>query len=440
MRLEKIIIFSALLLALNTGLSYGQESAQQPDSVGTTAEINPDSTLTTIVPDSTRATIGAAFKPDSLAADSTLVDDAAPLDIAKDRGLYIVTPDGKMQLRILGSVRYLIVYDDIDMVSKNNFLTYMIPTGEQSQLTPNYYNGLDQSRLGFEVTRRTSIGDVFIRLETDFAGQDGFRIRHAYGQVRRFLFGQTWSLFSHINALPTVVDFANPTGAVTVRTPQMRFTARRQLKGFKLSLGLEYSEPEFAFQESSSFEAFQLLPAFTARLIKNADWGVLQFSGIVPTMSGREDDGKLMVRAGWGASISTLVESWARGSWHVQAAGGQLISRFFQDLSGHGLDVVFDPESEDSAMPYTFGGYLSYEHRWRKNLYSSLTWGGLMMAKVSFMTDDTFYWGQTFRINTFWDIVDGSRVGGEYIHGARVDKGGDRGSANRVNVLYYYDF
>ena len=63
-----------------------------------------------------------------------------------------------------------------------------------------------------------------------------------------------------------------------------------------------------------------------------------------------------------------------------------------------------------------------------------------MMDKVSFMPDDTFYHGQTFRINTFWEIVDGSRVGGEYIHGIRKDKGGDRGSANRVNVLYYYDF
>ena len=217
MRLEKILIFTALLLVLNAEVSYGQDGAQQPDSVGTAADIQPDSTHAAITPDSTRATVGATFAPDSLSADSTHVEDAAPLDISKNSGLYIVASDGNMQLRILGSVRYLIVFDDINMVGKNSFLTYMIPTGEQSQQTPNYYNGLDQSRLGFEITRRTLIGDVFIRLETDFAGKDGFRIRHAYGQLRRFLLGQTWSLFSHINALPTVVDFANPTGSITVR-------------------------------------------------------------------------------------------------------------------------------------------------------------------------------------------------------------------------------
>ena len=41
----------------------------------------------------------------STPADTTKAIEDAPLDIAQDRGLYILTPDRRMQLRILGSVR-----------------------------------------------------------------------------------------------------------------------------------------------------------------------------------------------------------------------------------------------------------------------------------------------------------------------------------------------
>ena len=105
-------------------------------------------------------------------------------------------------MRILGSIRMLVVYDNEDMSSKDGFDTFQIPVAGGRQ--PNYFNGLDQTRLGFEITRRTSKSPVFARPETDFAGQFGFRIRHAYGQYQRFLLGQTWSLFSHRSATSRV--------------------------------------------------------------------------------------------------------------------------------------------------------------------------------------------------------------------------------------------
>jgi hypothetical protein len=162
---------------------------------------------------------------DTIHSDTTKIIEDAPLDIGQDRGLFILTPDQKMQLRILGSVRYLAVYDNVNFNSKNLFNTFFIPTPATGDKIPNYYNGLSQTRLGFEITRRTEKGNVFIRLETDFAGANGFRIRHAYGQINRILVGQTWSLFSHINALPSTVDFAGPTGSLHARTPQIRYSA-----------------------------------------------------------------------------------------------------------------------------------------------------------------------------------------------------------------------
>ena len=296
--------------------------------------------------DSTRAFISSDGHLDSLNMDTTKIIEDAALDIGQDRGLFIVTPDQQMQLRILGSVRYLLVYDNYDLPSKNSLSTYQLEVGDQAQHIPNYYNGLSQSRLGFEVTRKTDKGNVFIRLETDFAGVLGFRIRHSYGQYKQFLFGQTWSLFSQITSLPATAGSGGPAGSISVRTPQIRYTTRNFLPGSILSLGLEYFKPDIFIPDSITAKSFQAIPDITARIEKPLNWGSLQLSGIIPTLSGRSEEGSLVFRPGWGVSFSAVIDSWAGGKWYLQAAGGQAITRFFNDLSGQGLDVIYNSETQ----------------------------------------------------------------------------------------------
>lgn len=390
--------------------------------------------------DSSRMVISSNAPIEDQDRDTTKIIEDAALDIGQDRGLFILTPDGKMQMRILGSVRYLIVYDGVDLVSKNSLVTYEIPTGDAHESLPNYYNGLNQSRLGFEVTRYTSVGNIFVRLETDFAGVNGFRIRHAYGQAQRFLFGQTWSLFSQITSLPATVGFAGPTGAISVRTPQVRYTSTTIIPKTILSLGLEYFKPDLSIPDSIAIKSVQLIPDITARLEKPLDWGSLQLSGILPILSARTEEGDFIIRPGWGVSFSMVANSWASGKWYFQAAGGRAIARFFSDLGGQGLDLLVDPVSQKGVLSLTFGSFLTYEHHWKENLFSNATYGILMLGKESFTPDDAYYLGSNFRLNTFWEIVDGARLGLEYIHALRQDKGGERGGANRINALFYYDF
>ena len=83
---------------------------------------------------------------DSLNSDPNKIIEDAALDIGQNRGLFIVTPDGKMQMRILGSVRYLIVYDEFELTTKSSFYTTEIPTGDEKKGPANYYNELSQSR------------------------------------------------------------------------------------------------------------------------------------------------------------------------------------------------------------------------------------------------------------------------------------------------------
>ena len=376
---------------------------------------------------------------DSLKKDTTRVVDVAALDIGEDRGLFIITPDQKMQMRILGSVRFLVVFDELNLASKDAFNTFQIPTGALNVPIPNYYNGLNQTRLGFEVTRSTEKGDIFLRLETDFAGTNGFRIRHAYGQYKSFLFGQTWSLFSHVNASPATVDFGGPTGSVVTRNPQLRYSKSNAIGGHDLAVGLEYVIPNLALPDSIQGSAFQLIPALTARLNKEYAWGSFQLSGIIPTVSGRDSQNDLILKAGWGISSSVVINSWKQGKWYLQGVLGREITRYFTDLSDKGFDVVFDPEGRIRS-PLVTGFYATYEHRWQENVYSNFTYGLVHVQKYDFTDESRYFKGKSIRVNTFWDLTEGATIGLEGAWGKRIDVSDSAGDALRASLLFYYDF
>ena len=234
-------------------------------------------------PDSARHIVLQTGNVDSNRVDSTAED--APLDIGGNRGLFIVTPDRKLQLRILGSVRYLVVFDGYSLDDQQSLNPYEVPTGDANVATPSYYNSLNQSRLGFEATRRVKNDDIFIRLEMDFNQESGFGIRHAYGKYGAFLAGQTWSLFSQISALPPTVDMNGPVSAITLRTPQVRYTTHGLIEGIKTSFSLEFPEHNFVTSDSSGLQAFQLLPDPTIRLEKSLPWGDAQISAVLPICS-----------------------------------------------------------------------------------------------------------------------------------------------------------
>ncbi|TDQ19285.1 hypothetical protein DFQ04_1106 [Algoriphagus boseongensis] len=411
---DAISFLICILLLQSSYFCFGQDIIQQKTIIGTSSA-------------------------DTVRRDSTRIQEAAPLDIADDRGLYIRTTDGKIQLRILGSVRYLVVFDGLNLSSKNSFRTDEIPTGALNKAFPNYYNGLDQTRLGFEVTRKTDKGDVFIRLETDFAGDNGFRIRHSYGQFDQFLFGQTWSLFSHVNALPAMVDFSGPTGSIIARTPQLRYSVPKTFFGANVAVGLEYIIPNLTVPDSIAGQTFQLFPDITMRLDKVYPWGSVQLSGIIPMLSGRSFEDQLILKPGWGISGSTVVNSWKNGKWYLQGVIGQAITRYFNDLSGIGSDVVIDPDGEIKS-PLSVGLYGTYEHSWRQNIYSNFTAGWLHLQTYGFTEDFAYKKGYSFRVNTFWDLTEGAKIGGEAIWGNRVDNDRQKGNALRLNILFYYDF
>ena len=140
-----------------------------------------------------------------------------------------------------------------------------------------------------------------------------------------------------------------------------------------------------------------------------------------------------------GISASCVINSWGKGKWYFQGVGGKAISKYFNDLAGNGFDIQFPPNG-GYLSPFTYGLYATYEHRWMPVLYSNFTYGMCSLEQESFTPENIYSIGQTVRVNTFWDITDGAKAGGELIWGKRDNKDSTNGRAARFNLLFYYDF
>jgi hypothetical protein len=398
---------------------------------------NPDTVKT-----DTTATISSIGKGEGFEIDTIVEQEISPLDIAKDRGLYIKASDGKMQLRILGSVRFSAMYDMVEMPTKNTFNTFYIPTGEDNVKLPNYFNSVRHSRFGFEVTRKMKNTNVFVRLEADFNGPSGeLRIRHAYGQMGNFLVGQTWSLFSNVSSLPPTVDGSGPTGSVTLRTPQIRYRGK-SFRGFDWSVALEYSVPDLYLfvSDTTSLRTVQMIPDFTGRIDRNGKLGHIQLSVIATTITIIDNNNNLSNSFGFGGSLSGTIDFTDIHKLLYQVTWGRSIAHYIRTFNGTGQDAAFNPATNNFEGLFSYSGFLSYGFNWNKDISTHLSFGSANQVNKEFQFDYDYRNSISLSVDTFWRVIEGARIGLEYVYGQRWDKDGTTGAASRVWALFYYDF
>lgn len=389
--------------------------------------------------DSTKVKVNYNKKESSFSSDTGYVQKQA-LDIGSDRGLFILSADKNMQMRILGSVRAAFNYSDQNLSNKSSLDPYDIPTN-LSTLSPNYYASLSQTRFGFEVTRQTKkAGDIFIRMEMDFASStNNLRLRHAYGQFKRLLVGQTWSLFSNVSYTPATVSFDGIAGSIFTRTPQIRFFGKINNQ-LKWAAAIEYSQPDFIIPDSIKVSLLQVIPDLTSKIEFNNDLFSGSISGVITTISGRDTTDKISYGFGIGVSFSGQFTIQEKNKILFSITSGQAISHFIGVFSGQQQDAAYDPVNKVfKALPST-SGFISYNRDLIKNLIANVSLGFAAINNKDFQSDDDYSYGYNALINVFWEPVEGARLGLEFANGQRFDIGSNRGMANKISMLLYYDF
>ena len=371
--------------------------------------------------------------------DTSTIYDRHPQDAPVSTGFYIYAPDNKSYLKLYGSVRLNGAYDIGGLQTKQTFSTFDIPTDDKVT-EGRFFMSPYQTRLGMEIRLATSVGDVNLKIESDFLGSDNsFRIRHAYGVISRFLLGQTWSVFGDPSSIPNTVDQDGPNSSVSERSIQLRYQPKEAL--YNWVLAIESPNPDITQPDSTQLEpVFQSFPDISSRFLIKDTWGHIQLAGIFRSITVRNIDGSLEILAGYGGLFSGKIIFSGKFLANYQVVGGKGIARYIKGLTGKGQDVIYDDVNRTNVLLPVTGGYVSGSYLWTKIITTDLTIGMLKVFNKDFQDEKSFMRSFYASANVFFTVTQGSRVGFEYSFGTRINKDDSHGTASRVSFIGILNF
>lgn len=368
--------------------------------------------------------------------------DIHPQDSPESSGLIITSKNKKLSIRLYGSARVYGSYDFNGLQGGTGFNLSDIPVDQELNNNETFYMTANVTRLGLDVKNKTIVGNTLIKIETDFNGTDNkFRIRHAYGQTKHFIIGQTWTNFSDIETLPLTVDVDGPPTAVTLRTVLIKYYLDFK-PGWRFRASIESPSVVIYIPDTVSVEAVtQNYPAAATNIKK--DWEAVQIkaAGIINPISVRNLSGERGSLLGMGALLSINANISAFSSLKFQGIYGNGIASFLNLADNSAFDVVLNPNDGAYQLTTCYGGYLAYNlSLFKQFLDMDIVYGLVKLNMEDYFPDDSFNAGQYIAINGFFSTPEGFRLGVEYTYGFKKTKDGSNGDANRFAFTFYYDF
>ena len=277
-------------------------------------------------------------------------------------------PGTNAALRISGLVRVNWVSSYDALLVDDRFQTSAIPVAGSPEASRGGRVNIiaTPSRFNFDLRTPTGVGYMRAFIEGDFAGDGStLRLRHAYGQWRRLLFGQTWSTFSDPEAEPDGIDFEGLNAIVLFRQPQIRWTSALGER-FRLAFALEDPRPDL-----TGATGVNQVPDFVTRVRwEPGRGGHIQLSGVLRQLRGEPLDrvNEIVAAGGYGINVSGRlpVRFWSeRDQLLFQHNSGRGLGRYISDLGSFGgQDGVYDPTAQTLRPLDVFSGYVGYEHWW----------------------------------------------------------------------------
>lgn len=259
------------------------------------------------------------------------------------------------------------------------------------------------------------------------------RIRHAFISYDGWLFGQTWSNFQNVGALPEALDFVGPAeGTVFVRQSQIKYTTGAW------SFSLE--NPESTITTAGGGMAVTddaSLPDFTARYTHNADWGNFVVTALARQLTykvaGVDAD-----ETSFGVSASGMVKL-GQDNLKFMLTQGKGLGRYVglnvargAVLNGDDLDAI------DSTS-----GFIAYQHKWNSQWRSTFLYSFLSAdndENLLAMYGDPTESSQSYSANILYSPVKRLTFGAEFKHAERELESGVDGDLDRLQFSVKYAF
>jgi hypothetical protein len=356
---------------------------------------------------------------------------------------YFRLPGTSTLLRIGGYAKTDFIYDLKPAGNVDSFIPATIPIPS--------ITGINNSTISVRATRfnldflvPTKSGDSYrFFFEMDFFGTNSTtpKLRHAYGQAKNFLVGQTFSNFMDPDAGPDTLDYQGPNGQVSIRNPQFRYTllvANKTTFSFsaeKPTSDVLFTTPEFNAQPNSPS------PDGTLKLRREMERGHVQLSALLRSVAAFLPDGRHESVFGWGFNFAGATHLWEKDTVVYQLAYGNGIERYINDTSGLGIDAAVSSLQNPHirALPVV-GTYGALQHFWSERLRSSAFYSYVQVQNTVAEPGADYHQGNYTGGNLIWNPFGSLTVGGEFLYGWRVNE--DKASANapRIQFSAKYNF
>lgn len=321
-----------------------------------------------------------------------------------------------------------------------------IPVGGAAEST-DYDAHVKNSRLWFGTDTVTDSGaKIGTKFELEFFGGAlgderatntyGATLRHAYATYDEWLFGQTWSNFQDVSALPDGVDFIGPTdGTVFVRQPQLRYTSG------PWSFSIENSETTITpFHGGARITSSDnSVPDLTARYTWKQPWGYLSIAALgrqlkdQTTGSGAVDDSVYTLAGSFSGKINV-----GKDDVRFMITGGDGIGRYVG--LNFANDAVLDSHGELDTISGV-AGFAAYRHlispQWRANLILS---GSHYDNDVALTGSAANKSTRSAAVNLIYSPQPKLDVGFEYRYANRELESGADGDMKRFQMMMKYTF
>ena len=369
-------------------------------------------------------------------------------------------PGTDVGLKIAGLVRTTGVATFGALGIEDRFVTSLIPVAgsEEAGKEPRFVLTAIPSRFNLDLRTPTGVGAMRAFIEGDFAG-DGrvFRLRHAYGQWKSLVIGQTWSTFADPEAEPDGIDFEGLNAIALFRQPLVRYT-RGFGERFGVAAALENPAPDITNakgvsqvpdlvvrarwrpEEGRQTGPFGLITGPFARMNVFRKDAHVNLALLFRQIRGEPLDqpNTTLSTAGFGVGLSgRLTAPWQadKGQVMFSAYAGSGIGRYITDLGTlGGQDAYYDPGTNTiDALP-VFAWYLGYERRWDAKLRSTFTYGTVIVDNIAAQPGDAFHMTNRWSLNLTWSPIPRVDLVSEFLFGNRSNKDGQKGSSSQLQL------
>jgi hypothetical protein len=300
-----------------------------------------------------------------------------------------------------------------------------------------------ETRINFRADTKTAGGDsitAFIEMDF-FTHGDGNevvsnsyspRLRHAFIKYNKWTFGQTWSTFQDVAALPEALDFVGPAESTTfIRQSMVRYTTG----GLELAVENPQTFVVSGTRDRSTMP--DLIGRYTFKFGDNGSY--LKVAGLYRSLKIQAPGagGSQIDESGYGISASTKIMFGGGADLRAMVTVGDGVGRyvglgFVPDGYVDGASIATaDVMAAFVALRVPFG------NGWRSNIMYGTTDIDYDNDLSAVGLNDT---GSSFHVNLIKNVLPKLDVGAELMWGEREVIGGASGDFTRVQFSAKYAF